>query len=155
MSMDKTSFELFVEGVQTMGLPIWVGVAVAITIFVIELKLVGKGLLLSRSERKRDNAIKRGHVVTGNLVHFSRLSYDDRSSYCIGTYEYEIDSYKGKKRILVYSSACKPQLLLYYGENPKKVFSDYDVSGCSVTLMVYLVPLAAAVFVVKLMGFNP
>ena len=133
---------------------VWYGVATAILVFVIEIILYSKKVIFSREYKRKEKAVKEGHVIKATQI---KCTYHDRgdnnSRHYTSKYVYEVGGVKREKGI---TSVHKPPLhiLLYYDKSPDKVFSDYDRGKESFKVILYILPILAAYLVMKAMGYS-
>lgn len=130
---------------------VWVGVFTAIVIFVIEIALYKKGIIFSGDEKRIAKAKAKGNVLSATQV---KCRYYDKSSGArnyVATYEYELDGLHTKK--VVTSNSIPPVKITLYYDNGK-VFSEFDVGSSPLILLMYIIPIIAAFFVMKALGFR-
>ena len=131
---------------------VFCGIGAAIIVFVIEIILLRRYYKLKRN-KKREQAIELGHVVKGTRV----KKWDDdpykrrQDSYFHATYMYVVD---GTEYKYSYMGKISPPLTvdLYYLKNPKLVFSDLESKKEHFWVIIYIIPLAVAIWVINLLG---
>lgn len=130
-------------------------VGIAVGVFIFELVLVKKGILrFETGTKRRDQAIAAGHVVKAKRIRY----YDDKetghetNSHYYAKYEYTVE---GTPRIYRYYSRQFPpvMLTLYYVRNPRRVFH-YEKETSLSLLLLYIIPVAIVVLVVKIFGLT-
>lgn len=136
---------------------IWVGIVVAVVIFVIEMVLCKKGIIFSSTYKKKAEAVRKGNVIQGkqiSCVHRDRRDGKNTDRIYTAYYEYYVDGKKRKKHVT--STSLKPPsvISLYYTKNPNKVFSEYDLEESSFRILLYIIPIVMAYVVMNLMGFD-
>ena len=130
------------------------GVVVAILVFVVETILYSKKIIFGKAYKRKENAIKAGHVINATQV---KCTYHDRGSnnsrHYTAKYVYQVEGVKKEKAV---TSPHKPPLhiMLYYDKSPEKVYSDYDIVGETFRILLYIIPIVAAYCVMKLMGYS-
>ena len=130
---------------------VWIGVFTAIVVFAIEIVLYKKGIIFSRGEKKIAEAKAKGNVLSATQV---KCHYYDKSSGArnyVATYEYEFNGLHTKK--VVTSNSMPPLKITLYYDNGK-VFSEADVSSSPSKLLMYIIPIIAAIAVMKALGFE-
>ena len=130
---------------------VWIGVFIAIVVFAIEIALYKKGIIFSRGEKKIAEAKAKGNVLSATQV---KCRYHDTSSgprNYVATYEYEFNGLHTKT---VVTSIRMPPLnfTLYYDNG--KVFSESDVGSSPLKLLMYIIPIIAAIAVMMALGFK-
>lgn len=130
---------------------VWVGVLTAVAIFVLEIILHKKNILFSGDEKRIQKAKDKGNVITATQV---KCRYYDKSSGArnyVATYEYNFNG-THQKRVVTSNSQPPLKISLYYDKN--KIFSEFDCGSSPLKLLMYIIPVAAAVAVMMAMGFR-
>lgn len=107
---------------------VWIGVFTAIVVFAIEIVLYKKGIIFSSGEKKIAKAKESGHMLSATQV---KCRYYEKSSGArnyAATYEYELNGLHTK--------------------------SEADVSSSPSKLLMYIIPIIAAIAVMKALGFE-
>lgn len=137
---------------------LWLGVLAGIIVFVIEFQLYKKGLIFSGEEKKLERARNAGHVIPATMI---KCRYEDRDSsgktanrQYIATYEYTALEKVRTARVVTVGTKPPHKISLYYDTNPGKVFSEYDCGPSRWGILLYIIPLVAAVLVMKMLGFE-
>lgn len=133
--------------------PILAGMAAAILVFAFEIVLLRKQARFSRKKRKKELAISRGHVIQARRVEAwstDETGYDDHILFH-AIYVYEVNGRTLKYRYL--APEVPPMIkTLYYLNDPRKVFDGRERQNPVIRLLACLLPLAAAVAVINLLG---
>ena len=130
---------------------VWIGVFTAIVVFAIEIVLYKKGIIFSRGEKKIEKAKESGHMLSATQV---KCRYHEKSSGArnyVATYEYELNGLHTKT--VVTSNSMPPLKITLYYDNGK-VFSEADVCSSPLQLLMYIIPLIAAITVMMALGFK-
>lgn len=130
---------------------VWIGVFTAIVVFAIEIVLYKKGIIFSSGEKKIAKAKESGHMLSATQV---KCRYYEKSSGArnyVATYEYELNGLHTKK--VVTSNSMPPLKITLYHDNGR-VFSEADVSSSPSKLLMYIIPIIAAIAVMKALGFE-
>lgn len=130
---------------------VWIGVFTAIAIFAIEIVLHKKGIIFSGDEKRIAKAKAKGNVLSATQV---KCRYYDKSSGArnyVATYEYEFNGLHTKK--VVTSNSIPPLKIALYYDNGK-VFSEFDVGSSPLKLLMYIIPIIAAITVMMALGFK-
>ena len=137
---------------------LWAGIFTAIAIFVVELILIKKQLIFAGDEKRIDRARRAGHIIPATLI---KCRYEDKDSSgktanrkYIATYEYSAFGEVRTVRIVTVGTKPPYSISLYYDSDPGKVFSEYDIKPNPLVFLVYLIPIAMGVAVMKLLGFS-
>lgn len=137
---------------------VWCGLLVAVITFVIEVILCSKGIIFSKEEKLIAAAKKKGNMITAKMTdcrYEDRTPYDKRTNRMyIAMYEYVIGGISRKKQIISTSGKPPRTITLYYGSNPKKTISEYDVIRPSFKFLIYIIPILVAFLTMKIMGFS-
>lgn len=151
------SFKQFQELISNINIEpaILIGVIVIIFTFILEIILISKGYLNFNNNKRVEKAIKLGHQIKAKRI----SHYDDDltgtkvDSWYHAKYEYTINEKTKKYR---YLSRKHPPLILtlYYLKNPNKVFHNEDKKSSILDLLIYIIPFALGVLVMKLLGYN-
>lgn len=151
--------QLLLEFMRETDCRIWIGLAVTVTVGMIEIILGRKGLISSRSTKRMQQARAKGHVLTAQLIakdfeYFTDGDKNHRIRTYIGTYEYEVNGRK-KKVVESFHNSFPPQTLrMYYVSNPEKAFSEMHVTESPTHALFLLIAVAAGVAVTMLLGFR-
>ena len=154
INMEQISIHEALQIFASYDSAIWYGVATAFIVFIIEAILYSKKIIFGKDDRRKERAIKEGHVIEATQI---KCTYHDRgqnnSRHYTARYAYEIGGVKKEKSV---TSPHKPpvHLLLYYDRSPERVYSDYDMGGETFRILLYIIPILAAYCVMKLMGYN-
>lgn len=130
-------------------------VGIMVAVFVFEMILVYKGVLrFEAGVKRRDKAIASGHVLKAKRIRYhddKEHGYETNSRY-YAKYEYTVE---GTPRIYRYCSRQYPPvtLTLYYIRNPRRAFH-YEKGTSLSALLLYIIPVAIAVLVVKVFGLH-
>lgn len=130
---------------------VWIGVFTAIVIFAIEIVLYKKGIIFSGGEKKIAKAKAKGNVLSAMQV---KCRYYDKSSGArnyVATYEYEFNGLHTKK--VVTSNSIPPLKITLYYDNGK-VFSESDIGSSPLKILMYIIPIIAAITVMMALGFK-
>lgn len=130
---------------------VWIGVFTAIVVFVIEIVLYKKGIIFSGGEKKIAEAKAKGNVLSATRI---KCRYYDKSSGArnyVATYEYELNGLHTKK--VVTSNSMPPLKITLYCDNGK-VFLESDIDSSPVKLLMYIIPVIAAIMVMMALGFK-
>lgn len=130
---------------------VWIGVFTAIVIFAIEIVLYKKGIIFSGGEKKIAKAKAKGNVLSATQV---KCRYYDKSSGArnyVATYEYEFNGLHTKK--VVTSNSIPPLKITLYYDNGK-VFSESDIGSSPLKILMYIIPIIAAITVMMALGFK-
>ena len=130
---------------------VWIGGFTAIVVFAIEIVLYKKGIIFSRGEKKIAEAKAKGNVLSATQV---KCHYYDKSSGArnyVATYEYEFNGLHTKK--VVTSNSMPPLKITLYYDNGK-VFSESDIGSSPLKLLMYIIPIIAAIAVMMALGFK-
>lgn len=146
------------EQMFSYGPAVWIGVLCGIGTFIVEIILCQKRIIFGGAEKKREEAIKAGNVLQGTQV---SCRYEDKSSNSravsrkyFAWYEYNLNG-KTKKKQVISTSIMPPRTItLYYLSSSGKVFSEYDMGRNPLKVLLYIVPVAIAIFVMKLLGYT-
>lgn len=156
--MEKITFKEVWEQLTSYGAPLWCGVLGAIIVFIIEIILCNKKVLFANSDKKINEARKKGHVITGNLV---KCTYKDRNSDTKVTdriysakYKYTVSDTEYYYWTTSISVKLPYTISLYYINNPQKTFSKADIKPNPFQILLYIIPIAVAIIIMKLMGYN-
>ena len=126
------------------------GIVVGIIVLVFEIKCLNK---FKRIDKRKEEALKRGHAIRAKRIRMWNDWEPDSGggSSFSATYEYVVNE---KRYIYRYLGAAFPaiEITVYYKNNPKRAWSDLERRDSIFTLFVYLLPLAAAVVVILLLG---
>lgn len=130
-------------------------VGIMVAVFVFEMILVYKGVLrFEAGVKRRDKAIASGHVLKARRISYydDERPSDERPGWYHAKYEYAID---GNKRIYRYLSRRFPpfELTLYYLGNPRRPFH-YEKKTSCFAILLYVIPVAVGVLVVKVFGLS-
>ena len=126
---------------------VWIGVFTAIVVSSIKIK----GIIFSRGEKKIAEAKAKGNVLSATQV---KCHYYDKSSGArnyVATYEYEFNGLHTKK--VVTSNSMPPLKITLYYDNGK-VFSESDIGSSPLKLLMYIIPIIAAIAVMMALGFK-
>ena len=130
-------------------------VGIVVAVFVLEMILVHKGILrFDAGVKRRDQAIAAGHVVKAKRIRYhddKEHGYETNFHY-YAKYEYVIE---GNKHTYRYFSTQFPpfELTLYYLSNPRRPFH-YEEKTSIFFILLYVIPFAVGVLVVKVFGIN-
>lgn len=126
------------------------GMIVVIVLFVLEIILLKK----HRPRNKQvEKAVAMGHVVKAKRTQAwdDDLTRTSTSSYIHATYVYEVDGKEYRYHYL--KRAAAPLILtLYYLNNPSHAFTGEEKRNPILGLLFYIVPIAAGVAVMLLLG---
>ena len=136
---------------EVFDVKVFLGIAAAIIVFIIEIRFTKK---LKLRNRRVEKAIRLGHIVKAKKV---KAWKDDVTGYDVhgwfhGTYSYEVDKKSYKYR---YMSKVSPpfELTLYYINNPRNTFrNENKTKERSLALLGLLLPIAAGILVVFFLG---
>ena len=156
--MEKITFKEVWEQIASYGAPLWCGVIGAIIVFIIEIILCNKKIIFSNSNKKIDKAREQGHIVTGKLV---KSTYVDRNNDTKATdrrykgkYKYKVDGIEYTYYLNSVGIPLGYTIDLYYLNNPRKAFSKYDIKPSPFQILLYIIPIAVSIIIMKLMGYN-
>ena len=156
--MDRISFSDVLETLSEYDPALWAGVIVAIVIFAIEMVLMKKGVIFSGGEKRLKRAREAGHIIPATMI---KCRYEDKDSsgktanrMYIATYEYSIHGETHTARVVTVGSKPAYSISLYYEKNPSKVFSEYDIKPNPLQFLLYVIPIVAAIAVMRILGFN-
>ncbi|MBO4988670.1 MAG: hypothetical protein J6C63_07490 [Lachnospiraceae bacterium] len=145
------TLEEFGAFVSEAGMGIFIGVAAAILVFIVEVKWMNAR---KRKRTKKDEAIELGHIVNGQRIKFYDDTMPGESSvgkHYHATYSYEVG---GKGYQYRYFGAKFPpeQLEMYYINNPRRLFSDLDMKREPFALVFFFLPIIVMVIVTNLVN---
>lgn len=153
------SFSDVIEELASYDIALWVGVAVGVAIFVVEIILIKQKVILSRREKQIDKAKMLGNVVTAEAIcqNYNRRGgkgTGDDLYHCV--YEYTVDGVKRRYAIAQSGHYPPRNITLYYISNPRNVFSVYDHDKIEVLqkILIYLIPLLTTILVMYLLGWE-
>lgn len=135
-----------------------VGIVVMFAVAILELVLIKKGVLLSRSERRLAKAKAAGHMLKATLV---KTTFKDQSAngnyherIYTGVYEYQVNG--RTRKTYVHSKDSKPSnvVTMYYVSNPEKAFTEEESGGGIFTIMLMLIPLLAGIATSWALGYR-
>ena len=156
--MGEVSLSEAFEILAGYGIEVWVGIFVAIFVFILEIVLCKKGIIFSSAEKKIDRAKRAGKTLTATMTN---CRYNDRAPnnktanrMYIALYEYYVGTKRMTKQVV--STSVKPPhtITLYYTTSPYKAFSEYEVGKNPLKFIIYIVPIVVAYFVMQALGFN-
>lgn len=129
------------------------GMAAAIAVFVIEIVLLRRQTGHSRKEKQIELAVSRGHVVRARRI---KAWDDDETGHDVHSWFHAVYVYDVNGRTLKYRYRGKevPPVTktLYYLNDPRKTFDSREQKNPVLILLLYILPLAAAVAVINLLG---
>lgn len=149
------SFKQFQELISNINFDpaIAIGVIVIIVTFVIECILLNKGLINTKSSKKKlERATKLNHIIKAKRISYwddYKTADEMTNSYYHAKYEYTINNKKRKYR---YLSRKHPPLILnlYYINNPSRVFH-YEEKTSVFSILFYIIPFALGIIVINLL----
>ena len=136
---------------EVFDVKVFCGIAAAIIVFIFEIRVTRN---LRLRNRRVEKASQLGHIVKTKRV---KAWDEDTTGYDVhswfhGTYRYEVD---GKSYQYRYRSKVSPpyELTLYYISDPRNAFrNEQTTKGHSLALLGLLLPIAAGILVVFLLG---
>ncbi|OUN25974.1 hypothetical protein [Pseudoflavonifractor sp. An85] len=148
-------FEMFLQrAAETQwNFNVFVALAVVVVLFVLEIIWMRRNNSKDRERKCVKKAKELGHVVYGKRISVwdDDLTRTSVSSYVHATYVYEVDGKEYKYNYLK-RAAAPLTLKLYYINNPKRAFTGEKKSSVILSLLFYLIPLAAGIAVMNLLG---
>lgn len=138
-------------GTSVFNLGAFVGIIVAIAVFVVEVRW-------TRTHPPRDRQVERarelGHVVEAKRVRFwdDALTPDERTtSWYHAVYSYEVSG--GQYEYKYMERAYPPATMkLYYIDNPRRAFHEKKGRSSVSKLLLLVIPLAAGLGIMYLLG---
>ena len=156
--MDGITLREMFEYLASYGIEVWVGVFVAVGVFIIELILDVKYDIFGSGDRKIEKARKEGRMLNATRIscsHYYKSDGKGKKRVYMARYEYYIGDKRKTKDIITSRQEPLHTLTLYYTASPIRVFSQYDIKGDSpLVLIIYILPIVIAFFVMKALGFN-
>lgn len=132
---------------------VFVGLIVAVVVFAIEVRLCVKGILFGGDDRKLASAKSKGHIIKGKMIQYRYEDIDNAKGIRhIADYEYVVEGVAKRKRVITTGPKPPYELSLYYVDSPKKIFSEYDLKGNPLQILMCIIPLAIAILVMKIMN---
>ena len=129
--------------------------AAAAVVFVIEVRLCVKGILFGGDDRKLAAAKSKGHIIKDKMIHYRYEDIDNaKRRRHIADYEYVVEGVTKRKRVIITGPKPPYELSFYYADSPKKIFSEYDLKGNPLQILIYIIPLIVAVAILRVLGYN-
>ena len=155
------TFQEVLEHWASYGIGFWIAIIAGIAVFVVEIKLAKRGVILSNRDKRIEKAKKAGHMIKAEAIY---QNYKRRGGKGSGTgddlyhcvYEYTVDGVK-RRYVVAQSGHYPPRTItLYYLSNPKRVFSSYDHNKKDIVqgFLLYLIPLLVIYLVAKAFGVD-
>jgi hypothetical protein len=143
----------------------WAGIITAIVVFAFEVWLSVKGYIFSGFKKKIEKAKANGHVIQAKMIEqkrkrtFDKRKNDTRTGYekvywYTTKYQYEVNGEKKVYAIATKDCCLPPTISLYYVKNPRRVFSKYDEKGNPLQFLICIIPILAAMLVMKILGYE-
>lgn len=135
----------------------------AVIFFIVELVVCTKIDIFDREPRRLREAKEAGHVLVGTRIDsrtWTTEAHGDQKMgkeyWCSGTYEYDCNGEKRKKRVVFKTHWPPVQVDLYYRRTPRHVFTAGEVTEGSVLsvllrIVVYILPVLVYCLVIQWM----
>lgn len=135
---------------------IWLGLLAAVMIFIVEIILLKKGLILSSGIKEFERARRTGHSVIAEQV---SCRYRDRENRAgsrdriyIARYQYEYNGTVKQKQIISTSAIPPDSITLYFLPSSNKPLCEYDRKADVFFPLIYIIPVLSAVLIVYFCG---
>lgn len=135
---------------------IWVGLIVAVVIFIVEIFLLKRGLIFPSEAKKYERAKKLGNSVVAKRI---SCRYEDRENRTgsrdrlyVAQYQYEHNGIVRKKQIISTSALPPDTITLYFLPSSNKALCEYDRKASVFFPLVYIIPILTAVLTVYFCG---
>ena len=119
-----------------------------------EMRFVLRTGILAGPRKRRENAIRLGHVVEGRRVSFRRVNVGKGAEeYSLGVYQYTVDGKTYKLPPCRFAYSEPPQTIeVYYEHDPQKGFANQGDTNSRKMLPFLILPFLTAGVVYWLLG---
>lgn len=131
---------------------IWIGLIIAVVIFIFEIFLLKKGLIFSSGIKKYKRAKRLGHSV---IAKKTSCRYKDRGNKTgvrdriyIAQYQYEYNGIVRRKQIILTGALPPDSITLYFLPSSNKPLCEYDRTPNVFFPLFYIIPVLAAILTV-------
>lgn len=132
------------------------GIVTVSAVFILELILDSKGLILHNGQKRLEAAEREGRMLTADRIRLDKPDHYKDIDWYYAVYEYYVNG-KRKTKVISRTRTCPPETItLYYISSPaKKVYTYGELTNEPLRPLFTILPFAAGALVMWLIGGAP